>query len=156
MHGASGIQLDVFRFRANDDTPVLRFGDVVTQGPSHRVERQGSIRQTLDEFNRELDRARGELNAVGELLRSINEIESRSEWRRRASSEGADRQSICAGGCTDFAREIGPHGCHGGLGDLFVRTRMDYFSDQTHDIPRLAGLKTLHTDERWIFPSWKS
>src|SRR6516225_4767887 len=42
--------MDVFRLRGNDDTPVLRFGDVVTQGPSHRVERQRSVRQTLDEF----------------------------------------------------------------------------------------------------------
>ncbi|HUZ92221.1 MAG TPA: hypothetical protein VMU78_10015 [Methylocella sp.] len=77
------------------------------------------------------------------------------EVTNRASSEGADRQSICAGGGTDFAREISSHRCHGGLGDFFVRTRMDYFSDQTHDIPRLAGLNTLHTDERLIFPSPK-
>jgi hypothetical protein len=63
----------------------------------------------------------------------------RLKLTNRAGGEGADRQPIGASGGANLAREIGPQRCHGGLGDLFVRTRMDYFSDQTHDIPRLAG-----------------
>jgi len=82
--------------------------------------------------------------------------DARLEFTNRAGGEGADRQPIGAGGDADLAREIRPHRCHGGLGDLFVRTRMDYLSDQTHDIPRLAGLTAVNTNKRWIFPSHKN
>ena len=71
--------------------------------------------------------------------------DARLKLTNRAGGEGADRQPIGASGGANLAREIGPQRCHGGLGDLFVRTRMDYFSDQTHDIPRLAGPNRIRT-----------
>src|SRR6516165_11019507 len=50
MHAAGWIEVRVIWHGSDDDPATLHFGDVVSEGPGHRVERQGSVDEALDKL----------------------------------------------------------------------------------------------------------